>query len=123
MMLNCKGLIRLREISPEKEFWIGSIFREYEVQRLDAKSKEDDYYDLMLTDVSTMVENAIALVNITLSSDNRGRIVAIIPNVESKYFIQAKYLQEYFSSESYIYHVEDISLIISRTGAKSLGRE
>ncbi len=116
MMSNCKGLIRLREVSPEKEFWIGAIFREYKIQRLDAKSEENDYYDLMLTDISTLVENAIALVNITLNSDNRGRIVAVIPNVESKYFIQAKYLQEFFSSETYIYYVEDIELLISTSG-------
>lgn len=111
-MLNCKGLVSLREISPEKEFWIGTIFREYKVQRFDAKSVEDDYYNLMLTDISTLVENAIALVNITFNSDNRGRIVAVIPNVQSKYFIKAKYLQDYFSSESSIYHVEDVGLVM-----------
>ena len=110
-MLNCKGLIKLSEITPEKEFWIGSIFREYNIQRLDAKNEEDDYYDLMLTDISSLVKNSIALVNITLNSDNRGRMVALIPNVQSKYFIQAKYLQEYYSIESCIYYVEDIGLL------------
>lgn len=113
-MLNYKGLVKLSELPPNKEVWAGTIFREYKVQRLDAKSEDEDYYDLMLTDISTLVENTIALINITLNSDNKGRIVALIPN-ESKYFIQAKYLQEYFSSENYIYYVEDMGLITKST--------
>ena len=111
MMSNYKGFIRLRDVSPQKEFWIGAIFREYDVQRLDAKSDEENYYDLMLTDISTLANDAIALVNITLNSDNRDRIVAIIPNIESKYFLLAEQLQNYFSNESDIYYVEDVRLL------------
>lgn len=111
MTSNFNGLKRLADIPPEKEFWIGSIFREYGVGRLGAKSENENYYDLMLVDISILVEDAIALVNITLTSDNRGRIVAIIPNKKSQYFILADELNNYFSSENKIYFVEDIALL------------
>ncbi len=107
MTLNYKGLIKLKEISPNKEFWVGSIFREYGVGRLDIKNDKENYYDLMLTDISTLAKDSIALINITLNSDNRGRIVAIIPNTESKYFLTAFQLQSYYSEESDIYYVEE----------------
>ena len=111
MMLNPKGLVNLFEIPPDKQFWVGSIFRQYDVNRLDVKKAEDNYYDLMLMDVSNYISGSFALVNITLKSDNRGRIVAMIPEVQTTYFIIAEDLQNYFSPDSKIYSVEDIDLL------------
>lgn len=110
-MSNYNGLISLNKISPQEKFWVGAIFREYNVGRLDAKNVEENYYDLMLVDISSLVENKIALVNITINSDNRGRIVAVIPNASSKYFIIASDMQRYFSGENEVFYVEDVSLI------------
>jgi hypothetical protein len=110
-MLNYSGLINLFDIPTDKDFGIGSIFRIYDVGRLDALTLDDNYYDLILVDVSSWLSDSIALVNITLNSDNRGRIEAMIEDVDSKYFIPAQLLQNYFSSDTKIYFVEDINLL------------
>jgi hypothetical protein len=111
MMLPYNGLINLFDIVPDKQFWAGSIFRQYDVDRLDVKKSEDNYYDLMLVDVSNYITGSFALVNITLNSDNRGRIVAIIPEISTTYFLTAEDLQNYFSRDTKIYFVEDVELI------------
>jgi hypothetical protein len=111
MMLPYNGLINLFDIVPDKQFWAGSIFRQYDVDRLDVKKTEDNYYDLMLVDVSNYITGSFALVNITLNSDNRGRIVATIPEVSTTYFLTAEDLQNYFSRDTKIYFVEDVGLI------------
>lgn len=109
-MLNCKGLKRLKDITPEKEFWVGALFREFNVKRLDSKSNIDDYYDLMFIESSIFTKDVSVFVNVTFNSDNRGKLVAIIPNAESKYSITAKQLQDFFSDESEIYYIENIDL-------------
>lgn len=108
MMSNYKGLINLDEISPQEKCWAGAIFRMYNVGRLDAKSAEENYYDLMLVDISTLAENKVALINVTANSDNRGRLVALIPNTVSKYFVIASDMQHYFNEQE-VYYVEDVS--------------
>jgi hypothetical protein len=110
-MLTSCGLVNLFEFSPDKQFWAGSIFRQYDVYRLDVNKAEDNYYNLMLVDVSNYIPGSFALVNITLNSDNRGRIVGIIPAVPTAYFLTAEELQNYFSRDTKIYFVEDVELI------------
>lgn len=76
---------------------------------MDAKNEEEDYYDLMLVDISIFLKESIALMNVTLNSDNRGRFVAVIN--DSQYFILAEQLQSYFSKNDDIYYVQDINLL------------
>ena len=110
-MLEYKGLVNLFDIPKNKQFWAGAIFRQYEVSRLDAKKDEDNYYDLMLVDVSNYISDTFVLINVTLNSGNRGRIVAMIPNVTTTYFLNAKVIQDYFSPDAKIYFVEDLELL------------
>ncbi|HTN46344.1 MAG TPA: hypothetical protein VL098_08365 [Flavipsychrobacter sp.] len=111
MMSFNKGLISLRSISPQREFWIGTMFRIFDVHRLDKVQPNENYYDLILTDIQMIRSNSLALVNVTLNSDNKGKIEVIIDDVETGYFIQARILQEYFNEDVQIYLIDDISVV------------
>lgn len=97
-MSSYKNLIPLSNLAPETKIWVGSLFREYNVNRFGVVNKEvDDYYDLMLVDLSILIDNTFALINVTLDNDNRGRVESVLNNIDSKYFIHAMDLQSFFS--------------------------
>jgi hypothetical protein len=103
-MSSYKNLVPLSSIAPETKMWVGSIFREYNVSRIDVKNKEqDDYYDLMLVDLTILIDNTFALINVTLENDNRGRIAAVLSDIESRYFLLARDLQSFFSDNEIFY--------------------
>lgn len=98
---------KLANISHDKEFWNGSIFRLYNVDRIDSKNKNADYYDFMLIDMSLFAANTFAFINVTIDSDNKGKVFALIENIETKYFITASDLQKYFNPEIELYYISN----------------
>lgn len=96
---------KLANIPPDKEFWNGSIFRLYNVDRIDSKNKNDDYYDFMLVDMDLFAANTFAFINVTIDSDNKGKVFALIENIETRYFITANDLHKHFDPVMELYYI------------------
>lgn len=96
---------KLTNISPDKEFWNGSIFRLYDVDRIDSKNNNDDFYDFMLIDMNLLATNTFAFINVTIDSGNKGKVFALIENIETKYFIKANDLQKHFDPVMELYYI------------------
>ena len=91
----------------------GSVLRMYKVYRRDImKFVEDrsnpdkqskDYYELMIVDGNTLRDDVFMLINVTSINSNRGSVFGIIENVNTRGFIKAKILKQYFSNIDDLY--------------------
>lgn len=106
-------LTNLFEFDDEKQFSSGTVFRIHNVKRLDIikhesdyrdkKKSEADFYDFLLIDTNALADGTFALINITLDSNNRGDILCILNGKESRYYLNAIVLKEYFVGNDDIY--------------------
>lgn len=88
----------------------------YGVQRADViKSESDfadkdkrnsDFYDYILVDIHPTGVETFLLVNVTLDSSNKGAILCMFENVNSRGGIKAKIIKEYFDGMSEIFIVD-----------------
>ena len=100
-------LIKLSGLDDDKEIHKGTIFRLFNVRRLDViKTIDDqldenkiqlDYYDYLLVNTSALVNSTFALINISLDSNKKGEILCIQRIDEGEYFLTAKKVKEYFT--------------------------
>lgn len=111
-MMSSSKLTRVNQIPPKKELWVGSIFRLYDVHRLDVREKLEDYYDLMLVDLNPYQKDTFALINVTINSDNRGKVFAQINEVYTRFYILSESVQNYFDVDMQLYYIEDWESVI-----------
>ena len=107
---------RLNDVDNQMHFYTGTIIRVYNVKRFDVIKSEDDfsdnqkkskdYYDFMLVDVSTVAKGVFILINITSNSNNKGSVFSMFENIDSKGWIKAKVIKEYFGDELEAFIVE-----------------
>ena len=94
---------KISELNDNLLIWHGAIFRHFNVGRLDANEKEEDYYDMMLFEL----DDINYLINITNNSNKRGIIEARIEGINTKCFIVAKVFKEYFKHNPDVYFIKE----------------
>lgn len=108
--------INLFEVGDDRQFPSGTIFRIYNVRRLDVIKHESDlkdeerrkldFYDFLLVDTNALSAETFSLINVTLGSNNKGEIFCILKSSESRYFLGAKVLKEYFAGSEDVHVLE-----------------
>jgi len=95
--------VNISELNDNLLICNGAIFRHFNVGRLDANEKEEDYYDMMLFEIG----DVFCLINITANSNKRGIIEARIDGINTKHFIIAKVFKEYFKHNADVYVIKE----------------
>jgi hypothetical protein len=100
-------MVKLENINTETELLSGTIIRIYNTERFDVIKKQEDYfdsakkerdfYDYMIIDVGIIKRGSYVLVNITANSTNKGTLLWVIENIDSKGYLSAKIIKEYFT--------------------------
>ncbi len=108
--------INLFEIDDDRQFQSGTIFRIYNVKRLDIIKQESDFqdeerrkldfYDFLLVDTNALSAETFSLINVTLDSSNKGEVLCILKSGESRYFLDAKVLKSYFEGSEDVHVLE-----------------
>lgn len=97
---------KLVDLKRETEVNSGTTVRLYNVRRFDIMKnhenlsdigkREKDFYDYILVDIGIVNQGTFLLVNITSDNNNKGSILCAFENVESKGWVKAEIIKDYF---------------------------
>lgn len=99
----------ITNIPDDAQLYCGALFRLFEVKRfdvmktesdhLDSEKRQKDFYDYMLIDANVIAKGSFLLVNVTINSDNRGSIAAVLSNNYDCRWIDGKIIKDFFNGQ------------------------
>jgi hypothetical protein len=103
-------MTQLNSLPDDKLISHGNLIRVYDVKRFDIKKNHvglfpdsKDFYDYILLDVNVVSKNTFLLVNVTLENTNRGNILSVFDNINSREGVKSKVIKKYFEGHPNVF--------------------